>query len=466
MKIPVSWLNDFVKVDDLEIKVLEEKLVSIGFEIEEVINLRNNIQNVVIGQVVSIEKMENTNHLNICSINIGSDILTIITGAQNVKKGDKVPVAKIGAILPGDKHISLSKLAGKDSYGMLCSGTELNLTEDDFIGAGVNGIWILPPDSFIGQDINDFLGINDYVLDIAITANRPDCNSVLGIAREVAACLNRPLIEPDLSYEVSNIKNINSILQVNNNNYKLCPRYMAAGVIDCKQVISPKIIRDRLKAVNIRPINNLVDITNYVLIEIGQPMHAFDYSNLEKQTIIIRNATKDEEITCLDGNIYKLSDENLVICDGIKPVAIAGIMGGEYSSILESTKDVILESAKFERSQIRHTARNINLHSDSSARFEKGIDYLSQEIGLKRALHLFYKYKWGTIINGIIDKKDIELNMKTISFTNKDITKILGIEISNESIINILNNLQIKTIESNNSLLSTIPLFREDIISI
>ena len=464
MKVPYSWIKDFVDIDISPIE-LGDKLVSAGFEIEEYINLRDNIKNVVVGLVENIYKHADSNHLNICNINIGDKVIQIVTGAQNVNKGDKVPVALDGAVLPDGKCIRTGELRGVTSYGMLCSGGELGLTEDDYPGAGVNGILILSKEAEIGTDINDVIGNTDIVLDVAITANRPDCNSIFGIAREVAAVLNKPLKMPDLTYE-ENARDVSEYISVENRNYNLCPRYMAKAVINVIETQSPKIIRDRLKAVGIRPINNLVDVTNYVLTEIGQPMHAFDLDNLSGKKIIIRNAVEGEKIVALDGKEYTLKNNQLAICDEEKPVAVAGVMGGEYSSICNTTKAVILESARFARDSVRHTARELNLHSDSSARYEKGIDFYSQELGLKRALSLFYKYGWGTIVGGVIDKHETEFVSKELQYNYKEINNIIGVSVPKKDIIDILNRLDIKTTANRDILTSKIPQYREDIVGV
>lgn len=464
MKVPFGWIKEFVDID-ISAQELGDRLVSAGFEIEEYINLRDNIKNVVVGKVESIEKHKDSDHLNICLVNTGKEVLQIVTGAQNVKKGDKVPVALDGAVLPDGKHIKSGELRGVMSCGMLCSGEELGLVEDDYPGAGVYGILILKEEERVGEDINDVIGNNEIVLDVAVTANRPDCNSILGVAREVAAVMNKPLRMPDLSYEETE-GSITDYIDVENKNYALCPRYMAKAVIDVVETQSPKIIRDRLKAVGIRPINNLVDVTNYVLTEIGQPMHAFDLNNLSGRKIIIRNANEGEKIVALDGKEYSLKKEQLAICDAEKPVAIAGVMGGEYSSICDTTSTVILESARFARDSIRHTARDLGLHSDSSARYEKGIDFYSQELGLKRALSLFYKYKWGKIVGGVFDLRETKNDKNVLKYNYNEINDIIGVKLEKDAIIGILNRLDISTTADGDTLTSVVPPYREDIYGV
>ncbi|MGN0768543.1 MAG: phenylalanine--tRNA ligase subunit beta, partial [Christensenellales bacterium] len=464
MKVPFSWIKEFVDID-VSAQELGDKLVSAGFEIEEYINLRDSIQNVVVGQVESIEKHKDSDHLNICLVNVGKEVLQIVTGAQNVRKGDKVPVALDGAVLPDGKRIKSGELRGVASNGMLCSGGELGLAEEDYPGAGVNGILILKEEERVGEDINDVIGNDEIVLDVAVTANRPDCNSILGIAREVAAVMNKPLRMPDLSYNETE-GSVYDYIDVENRNYTLCPRYMAKAVVDVVETQSPKIIRDRLKAVGIRPINNLVDVTNYVLTEIGQPMHAFDLNNLSGKKIIVRNANDGEKIVALDGKEYALKKEQLAICDAEKPVAIAGVMGGEYSSICATTNTVILESARFARDSIRHTARELGLHSDSSARYEKGVDFYSQELGLKRALSLFDKYKWGKIVGGVIDLCEAKPEQTVLKYDYNEINAIIGVKLEKTAIIDILNRLDIATTAEGDTLTSVIPPYREDIYGV
>lgn len=464
MKVPFSWLKEFVDVD-LTPAELGDKLVSVGFEIEEVINLSDSIKNVVTAKIVTKEKHPDSDHLWICTVDIGNAVKQIVTGAQNINVDDIVPVALDGAELPNGKTIASGVLRGVASEGMMCSGGELGITESDFAGAGVNGILILPKNTEVGLDINEVIGNTETVLDVAVTANRPDCNSILGVAREVAAVTGKELRMPKLTYKT--VKgSVADYVTVTNENFELCPRYMASAVIDVIQTESPKIIRDRLKAVGIRPINNLVDVTNYVLTEIGQPMHAFDLNNLSGRQIVVRTAREGEKITALDGKEYELKTHQLAICDGEKPIAVAGVMGGMYSSICDTTNTVILESARFARDSVRHTSRELNLHSDSSARFEKGIDYISQEMGMNRALALFDEYGWGKIVEGKIDCINDKVESATFVYDYKKVNSVIGIEIDKERIISILNNLQLTTTADGDMLTTVIPNFREDIVGI
>lgn len=460
MKVPYGWLKEFVDIDSTPAE-LADKLVGVGFEIEEIINLRDEIRNVIACKITSAEAHPDSERLRVCEVTDGKNFYRIVTGAGNVEIGDVVPVALDGAELPGGKKITSGELRGVRSEGMMCSGGELGLTDDDYPGAEVNGILLLK-DVPLGADINDIIGNTDVVLDVAVTANRPDCNSILGIAREVAAICGKKLRLPKLSYKSAE-KNTEDFLSVENRNYELCPRYIAAAVYDVTETRSPKIIRDRLKAVGIRPINNLVDVTNYVLTEIGQPMHAFDLKKLEGRKIVVRNASDGEKITALDGKEYILNADRLAICDDVKPVAIAGVMGGEHSSIGADTGVVILESARFARDSVRHTSRALNLHSDSSARYEKGIDYFSQELGVNRALSLFYEYGWGKIARGKIDLCREKIEEKKVTYDYRAVNNIIGIDIDKARIAEILNALELFTTIDGDVLTTSVPVFREDV---
>ena len=461
MLISVDWLKDYVDIN-CTIDELCAKLVSIGFEVEEVIKQADNCKRCVVGRIEKLESHPDADKLQICQINIGSEIVQIVTGATNVKVGDLVPAALDGSDLPCGMHIKKGKLRGVASNGMLCSGEELKVTEEDYKGAGVYGIMILNEDYPLGTDINEVIGTNDIILDIGVTANRPDCNSVFGIAREVATVLNVPLKMPTFKYEVSKLQNTAKVKVENN---ELCPRYMLSMVKNVVIKQSPKYMQKRLKAVGLRPINNIVDITNYVLMEIGQPMHAFDLNNVAKGTIIVRNAKDGEQIKLLNGENYKLEKDMLVIADSEKPSVIAGIMGGMFSGINENTKDIIFESAKFVRESVRRTSRKLNVRSDSSTRYERGIDLASQEIGMKRALQLIYETQSGEICGGIIDECKESLIPKTITCPAIKINQILGIQVPENDMVRILNSLQIQTKIEKGNLICIVPLYRDDIES-
>ena len=465
MKVSLSWLKDFVDID-VTVEKLADKLVSAGFEVEEIIDASANMKNVVLGKIVKLEKHPDADKLQICQIDVGAkDLVQIVTGAQNVAEGDLVPVALDNSLLPTGQVIKSGKLRGVPSNGMLCSGEELKLTEEEYSGAGVHGILIMNKENYpLGTDMNVVLGNDDVVLDIGITANRSDCNSVLGIAREVATVLKKPLKMPEIYFETDKSIKVSDFVDVDVQDKTLCPRYMAGVVKDIKIQSSPEIIQKRLKSVGLRPINNIVDVTNYVLIEIGQPMHAFDRNYSQGSKIIPRRAKNGEKIVALNEKEYELDDNMLVICDAKKPCAVAGIMGGLNSGINENTDTIVFESAKFLRDNIRRTSRKLNLRSDSSYRYERGIDFDSQRLGIMRALTLIYKYGWGKIADGIIDRLAQELKQNVVVTSVEEINGILGIAVPSEIVLEILNSLQIESsIDKDGRLTCVCPAFRDDI---
>lgn len=458
MKLPLSWLKDYVDIGNITPEELADKLLNIGFEVEEIIYYGKDIQNVVTGKVVDIVHHENSDKLWICQVDVGNEVVQIVTGAQNVKKGDCVPVALVGASLPSGTVIKPSKLRGVESFGMLCSGEELNVDDSVIEGAEVDGIMILPQVK-TGLDIRDYLRINDCVLDISITANRPDCQAVLNISREIAILLNKPFKLPSFTYKT--VQSDAKLPKINIVDKSLCSRYIGRKINDVKIARSPDYIRDRLRMCGIRPINNIVDITNYVLLEIGQPLHAFDITCIDKN-VNIRKGVAGEKITTLDGKEYGI-ENILAICDDKKPLAIAGIMGGEYTSIFDNTTSVFLEAARFERSNIRRSSRAIGLRSDSSARFEKGVDWQCVENGSNRALSLIDELGVGVIESGITSDGTDAPAQKIIVTSSKQICSILGIKIPDKDIMRILKSQEIAVKKKGAQLECVVPLYREDI---
>ena len=433
MKVPVSWLNDYVDID-VDYKTLAEKLVNVGFELEEIIDLGAEIQGVVTGKIERILPHPNADKLTVCTVNIGADApLTIVTGAKNVFEGAIVPVATDGATIAEGKRIFAGDLRGVMSEGMFCGGEEIAADEYDYHGASVYGVLILDEGTPLGVDINEILGRNEIVLDVGVTSNRPDCNSIIGIAKEVAAALGKTLKTlPD--YSVEAVRDYTTVkVSVNS---PVCTRYMAKQFKNVRIQPSPAIIAKRLKMVGIRPINNIVDMTNYVLIELGQPMHAFDEAMIDE--IVVRQANEGEKIVALNDTEYTLSPADLVIANGAVPVAIAGVMGGQHSGISDTTTAVVLESANFRRESVRRTSRRLNLRSDSSFRFEKGIDMYSQEAAIRRCVSLMCQYGWGVPCDGVVDVVTNKVQPAVVTFTAEDIRKILGIYIDETKIVSIL----------------------------
>lgn len=462
MKVLLSWLKEYVDID-VTPKELEEKLFSAGLEVEEVVYLGENIEKIYVGQVTTIEKYEGT-HLYICHIDCGEhghDHL-ILTGADNVFQGAKVPACVVGAKLPNGLEIAPRKMKDMMSYGMLCSGEELGLNKDWYPGADVNGIMILNEDAPVGEDIKTYLGLDDYVFDISITANRPDCQSVLGIAREVAAFLGKEVKNPDMSYTCED--RVDEAISVTVVDQDICPRYLGHYVYDVRYKESPLWMKRRLIAVGHNAINAMVDITNYVLVEIGQPMHAFDLSTLEGRSIVVRRAAKGEELVTLDEKKRVLDSSNLLICDKVKAVGLAGVMGGLNSEITENTKEVLFESAKFMKDNVRKTARKLGLHSDAAARYEKGIDEYSVECGMARALNLTQALGVGKISASHFDvSAGASTRRREIRVETAKINYVLGIEVPETEMVRILKNLAFGVELKDGVLMLSIPRYREDI---
>lgn len=459
MKLPLSWLNEYVTVKD-DPKTLADKLLNIGFEVEEIIYVGKGIENVVVGEIESIEKHPDADKLQVCSVNVGKEKLVIITGAHNIAVGDRVPIALDGANLPNGTHIVSSPLRGIMSYGMMCSGEELCIDDNVIEGAEVHGILILDKDAPIGEDVKKVLGLDEYVFDISVPANRPDCQSVYGMAREIAAIYGTQAKKPEIGY--NEVKTEGKPVKVTIEAPDLCSAYTGRVVSDVKIAKSPKWMRDRLRYVGIRAINNVVDVTNYVLAEIGQPLHAFDL-NLVRNEIKVRRAASGEKIVALDGQAYELNEKMLVIADETKPVAIAGIMGGEYSGINEDTHSVFLEAARFAKENIRTTSRAIGLRSDSSARYEKGVDFNSVELGRERALTLFDKLGAGKVTSLASRGGEKEQPLKVIETTVGKINELFGITVKAEDMVRILTSLEFGVKRNGNKLTVTVPKFREDV---
>lgn len=462
MKVLLSWLKEYVDID-VTPKELEEKLFSTGFEVEGVEYLGENIEKIYVGQVTSIEKYEGT-HLYICHIDCGEqghDHL-ILTGADNVFQGAKVPACLVGAKLPNGLEIAPRKMKDMMSYGMLCSGEELGLNKDWYPGADVNGIMILDENAPVGEDIKTYLGLDDYVFDISITANRPDCQSVLGIAREVAAFLGKEVKNPDMSYTCD--ETTNQEVSVSVVDQELCPRYLSHYVYDVQYKESPLWMKRRLIAVGHNAINAMVDITNYVLVEIGQPMHAFDMNTLEGSSIVVRRAQDGEELVTLDEKTRVLDHNNLLICDKVKAVGLAGVMGGLNSEITENTKEVLFESAMFRKDNVRKTARGLGLHSDAAARFEKGIDEYTVECGMARALNLVQTLGVAKVSSTHFDvSAGASTEKRVIQVETAKVNYVLGIEVPEEDMVRILKNLAFEVTLKDGVLTLAIPRYREDI---
>lgn len=459
MKVTLNWLRDFVDIN-ISAEELAEKLTNSGNEVEEIIYQDKYLKNVVVGRIKEIKQHPNAEKLVICQVDIGEKMTQIITAAKNIKENDLVPVSLPGANLANGISITASKLRGEDSFGMFCSIEELGVTDYD---GEVNGIMILEEGLKEGTPIADALLMNDVILDVNVTSNRPDCMSIVGIAREISALLGVPMKEKNYTYKTNKSETVDKYISVEVQNPELCPRYMATAVRNIKIQKSPKWLRARLVAVDVKPINNIVDITNYVLFEYGQPMHAFDAQYLDGNKIIVRTAKNGESIKVLNQNTYQLTDSMLCICDQNKPVVIAGIIGGTNSCVSDETTNIVFEAASFERACVRRTSRKIGVRTDSTARFEKGVDIGSPNVGMQRALSLIDELNAGTIIDGVIDTVKEKIEPKTLNFSLSRIFKILGIKIDTNKIEQILTNLGIPSKINGDVLTCNVPVYRMDI---
>lgn len=462
MKVSLEQLKSYVAIP-VAPEELCERMVMAGFEVEEAVDLSATMDRVVVGKILSVTPHENSDHLVICQLDVGEEQpVQIVTGADNVFPGAFVPAALHNSHLPNGMHIKSGKLRGVESNGMLCSGEELNLTEEDYEGASVHGILILKGEPTPGTDMREVLGLNDWVIDFSITANRPDCQSVLGIAREIAVVLGTEFHPPVPTYHTSG-DDINRYMKVEVRNFDLCPRYIGRLVKNLKIAPSPDWMKRCLKASGMRPINNIVDITNFVMLETGQPLHAFDYRDIKDGTIIVRNAADGEKITTLDGKDHTLSGEMLVIADAENPSCLAGIMGGLDSEIKDDTATLFLESAKFRRDSIRRTARALGIRTESSARYERGTDIMNTEYASNRALQLIEQLGAGEIVEGVIDCNNGLPEERSLTVSVSRINALLGLSIPGEIMRDILNSLHIKTELSGDVLDCRIPSFRDDI---
>lgn len=430
MKLSKRWLNDYVK-PNVGDQAFADAMTLSGSKVESWAPEGADIENVVVGRVVSIERHPDSDHLRVCRVDVGTgETLQVITGAQNVRPGDFVPAALDGGAVAGGRQIKKGKLRGLPSDGMLCSLAELGLTAHDFPGAAEDGIFILGGDCerIAGLDIHKAIGLNDVVTEFEITSNRPDCLSVAGLAREAAATFGAELHLPEPEVRKTH-GDIGALLSVENREPSLCYRYAGAVVENVRIGPSPRWLRERLRASGVRPINNIVDITNFVMLEFGQPMHAFDLRLLKDGKLVVRRAAEGEKLTTLDGAERGLSPEMLVIADAEKPVAVAGIMGGEYAGVTNDTDSVVFESAVFNAVSVRRTSRNLGLRTESSLRYEKGLDANGCLRSLTRALQLVEKLDAGDVVGGVVDCDAGGRKPVTLPFRPDWVNGFLGIDL-------------------------------------
>lgn len=460
MKLSRRWLSDYIDISASD-KEFADAMTMSGSKIEGWQKEGRSLDGIVVGRIQSIERMENSQRLFYCLADVGgSEPLGVVTGASNVNIGDFVPVALDGATISGDKKITAGKIRGVLSSGMLCSLAELGLSLNDFPYACEDGIFILGKDCVLkpGLDIRDAIGLNDTVVEFEITSNRPDCLCVLGLARETAATFRIPMKEPEAHFE-SNHENANEYIKVSVSNTEKCARYIGAVVKNVVVTPSPRWMRERLRASGVRPINNIVDITNYVMLEYGQPMHAFDIRMIEGRSIDVRTAREGETITLLDGSEKLLDSDTLVIADSVKPIAVAGIMGGEFSSIAADTTVVVFESASFNAASVRGTSKRLGVRTESSSRFEKGLDAHGCLAAEYRALELVNLLGAGEVVGQVVDSGYSIPKKRTVPFDPEWINRFIGISLNSGEQEEILKRLGFTVADAEIS----VPSYRGDI---
>jgi len=460
MKISLNWLKDYIK--DLEIDLagaeeLAHKLAVLGFEAESVEKVANTFSKIVVGKVVEKEAHPDSDHLSLCKVRVSDDdVLQIVCGAPNVAQGQTVPVALIGAVF-GDFKIKKGKIRGIESFGMICAGDELGVSDDH------DGIMVLDDKYEAGTPLKELFGFEDIVFDIEVTSNRPDVMGYLGFAREFAFLTGKTVEKPHFEIKKT-IDNVNDYITIDVQDQKACPRYAARMIKNVKVQESPQWLKEKLMSVGLRPINNIVDITNFVLMETGHPLHAFDYANIAGSKIVVRKAENGEKFTTLDEVEHQLNDEILLICDGEKPVALGGVMGGLNSGVTTETKDVLLEVAYFNLADIRHATKHLNIFTDASKRFERSVDPNDVEYVINRTAALIEELAEGDVVEGIVDIYPNVIPEKKVELRFSRTTKVLGFEVDNSKIISSFTTIGLTCEELDaDRILVTVPTFRPDI---
>jgi phenylalanyl-tRNA synthetase beta chain len=456
LKIPYEWLNEFV-VLDIDPCELASRLTMRGFEVEAIEEYKPSLDGVCVGEVMKIDLHPNAKNLTVCKVRTDKGMLPIVCGAKNVREGDKVPVAMVGSTLAGGFSIERKDIRGVESLGMLCSERELGLSDDH------SGIFILPKDIATGINLDEMAGLRDFVFDISIPPNRGDCLSVYGIAREVGSILNQRAKLPMFKINYLSDDEIKNHISLDIKDIDACPRYVLRMITGVSMVQAPFWIRQRIQKCGMRPINAIVDVTNYVMLELGQPLHAFDYHSLRDKRIEVRVAGGDTVFKTLDGEDRKLVAGDILICDGSSPVAIAGIMGGENSEITEKTKDIALESAFFNPLFIRQTARRLGIRSEASLRFEKGIDLDNVDFAAERAMYLMNATAGGTVVKGKQEIYEKKIG-KSIFVSFGKIIDILGTPVDHSVIISSLRSVDLHIVkEEETGFVVSVPNFRHDL---
>ncbi|MDR3791388.1 MAG: phenylalanine--tRNA ligase subunit beta, partial [Dorea sp.] len=473
MNTSLSWIKAYVPDLDVTAQEYTDAMTLSGTKVEGFEKLDADLDKIVIGQIDKIEKHPDADKLIICQVNIGTETIQIVTGAPNVKEGDKVPVVLAGGRVAGGHEpgqrveggikIKKGKLRGVESDGMMCSIEELGSNREMYPEAPEYGIYIFDDDAVVGESAIKELGLDDVVVEYEVTSNRVDCFSVIGIAREAAATFNKEF-HPPVVTPTGNDENAADYIKVTVENPELCPRYCARIVKNIKIGPSPKWMQRRLASVGIRPINNLVDITNYVMEEYGQPMHAYDLDTIEEKEIVVRTAARGEKFTTLDGQEREMDESVLMICDGKKSIGIAGIMGGENSMITDDVQTMLFEAACFDGTNIRKSSKKIGLRTDASGKFEKGLDPNNAEAAIDRACQLIEELGAGEVVGGMVDVYSKKKEPVRVPFDADKINKLLGTDISKEEMLGYFRKIDLEFDEETSEVIA--PTFRHDLFRI
>ena len=457
MLISLNWLKQYIDLDGIEINEMENALTMIGQEVEKIEVLGDNLENVVTAQIIEKEMHPDSDHLTICKVDNGKEILQIVCGAPNHKAGDKVVLAQVGAKLAPDFVIKKGKIRGVESNGMLCSEEELNIGKDS------DGIMILPEDTPVGVPMKEYLGINDTVFELEITPNRPDCLSHIGIARELGAYYNKEVKYPSFAINSESSEKTADNISVEIENSNLAKRYVARIIKNVTVKESPKWLKERVESIGIRSINNIVDASNFIMMELNQPNHTFDLDKIEGGKIVVRAGTENEKLVMLDEQERELNSDDIVISDGVKAVALGGVMGGQNSEITENTKNILLEVANFNSQNVRKTSRRLTLFSESSYRFERRVDEENAINVINRLANIIQEVAGGEILEGVVDNYPVPYKKKTATLNFERLNRFVGKNIPRETVIGILTRLEIEVVDNGETLTLTAPTYRDDL---
>ncbi len=457
MLISLNWLKQYIDLDGIEINEMENALTMIGQEVEKIEVLGENLENVVTAQIIEKEMHPDSDHLTICKVDNGKEILQIVCGAPNHKAGDKVVLAQVGAKLAPDFVIKKGKIRGVESNGMLCSEEELNIGKDS------SGIMILPEDTPVGVPMKKYLGINDTVFELEITPNRPDCLSHIGIARELGAYYNKEVKYPSFVINSESSEKTADNISVEIEDSNLAKRYAARIIKNVTVKESPKWLKERVESIGIRSINNIVDASNFIMMELNQPNHTFDLDKIEGGKIVVRAGHENEKLVTLDEQERELNSDDIVISDGVKAVALGGVMGGQNSEITENTKNILLEVANFNSQNVRKTSRRLTLFSESSYRFERRVDEENAINVINRLANIIQEVAGGEILEGVVDNYPVPYKKKTATLNFERLNRFVGKNIPRETVIRILTRLEIEVVDNGETLTLTAPTYRDDL---